>query len=304
MTALAAPEHTPMTREFAVAAVAAAALVFSLNGLLVRQLESADAWQIVFWRGLGLLLGISLVFLWRHRRHAIQRIRAVGRLALLAGPLQGVGTTLFVIALTHTTVANAMMMLSATPLFAAVIGWAFLGEKVGWATAAAIGATVAGVALMTVDGIQTGSMIGNMAALGNAVTFAAFLAFLRRAKGADMVPAVMVGSVLAVSSGAIFATDLAPPLHDILICLVWGIVVQSIGMSLMMVGARGLPAAEISLVAMIEFVVAPVWAWLAVGELPSAMSSVGGGIIFAAMIAWSVRRARLNRPVPVRTAGV
>lgn len=75
---------------------------------------------------------------------------------------------------------------------------------------------------------------------------------------------------------------------------------QTTGMTLMLIGSRGLPAAEISLVAMVEFVLAPMWAYSVTGELPTPMSAAGGGVIFAAMLGWSWRRARLNRTIPLR----
>lgn len=303
MTSQEGAQPPPLKRELAVALVALSAVVFSLNGVIIRQIEFATAWQIVFYRALGLFTGICLVFLWRHRRRALASLRATGKLALMAGPLQGFGTSLFVIALLNTTVANAMMMLSATPLFAAVIGWAFLGETVGWATAAAIAATVVGVGLMAVDGIATGTLLGNLAALSNAFTFAVFIAFLRRGKGVDMVPAVMVGALCSILFGFAMAEDLSLPIREILICVAWGFVIQTIGMSLMMWGSRALPAAEISLITMIEFVLAPTWAWLVVGELPTALSATGGALIFLAMFAWSLRRRILRRPVPVRPSG-
>ena len=293
----------PLKRELAVAVVVLSAVVFSLNGLIIRQIEAATEWQIVFYRAIGLLTGICLVFVWRHRRRTLASLRASGWLAVMAGPLQGFGTSLFVIALLHTTVANAMMMLCATPLFATILAWAFLGEKVGWATAVAISVTIVGVSLMAVDGVSTGTLIGNLAALSNAFTFAIFIAFLRRGRGVDMVPAVMVGALCSILIGFTMAHDLSPPIRDILICVAWGFVIQTAGMSLMMWGSRALPAAEISLITMVEFILAPTWAWLVIGELPTAMSALGGGLVFVTMFAWSLRRKLLRRPVPVRPSG-
>lgn len=293
----------PRTREFAIGAVALAAVAFSLNGFFVRNLEAATTWQIVFWRALGLCSAVALMFAWQHRGRAGAIFRQGLPIALVAAPTQGVGVALFIYSLTHTTVANTMMMLSATPLIAALMGWAFLGEKVGWATAAAISATVAGIGLMTVDGIAGGSLYGNLAALGNACTFSIFITCLRRGRGGDMRPTVILGAASGMTLAALLGDSLAAPLHDILLCLAWGAFAQTAGMSLMLLGSRGLPAAEISLVAMIEFVLAPMWAWTVTGELPTPLSATGGGIIFAAMLGWSWRRARLNRAVPLRPTG-
>ncbi|BBK31416.1 EamA domain-containing membrane protein RarD [Stella humosa] len=290
----------PRTREFAILAVALAAVAFSLNGFFVRQLEAATTWQIVFWRASGLCVVVSLMFVWQHRGRAAAVFRQGLPIALIAAPTQGIGVVFFIYSLTHTTVANTMMMLSATPLFAALLGWAFLGEKVGWATAVAIAATMAGIGLMTLDGIAGGSLWGNLAALGNACTFAIFITYLRRGRAGDMRPTVILGAASGVAMAAALGDVLAVPLHDILLCLAWGMFAQTTGMTLMLIGSRGLPAAEISLVAMVEFVLAPMWAYSVTGELPTPMSAAGGGVIFAAMLGWSWRRARLNRTIPLR----
>lgn len=303
MTAAARSESAPRTRELAIVAVAFAAVAFSMNGLFVRQIEAATSWQIVFWRALGLMLAVGLLFVLQHRGRAPRAFREVLPIALIAAPTQGVGVVLFIYSLTHTTVANTMMMLSATPLFAALLGWLFLREQVGWATAAAIAATMCGIALMTVDGIAGGSLYGNLAALGNACTFAIFITYLRRGRGRDMRPIVILGAASGMALAAFLSDGLSASLHDIALCIVWGAISQTIGMSLMLIGSRGLPAAEISLVAMIEFVLAPLWAWSVTGELPTPLSAGGGGIIFAAMLAWSWRRARLHRAVPLRPPG-
>ena len=291
------------TRGFAIAAVALAAVAFSLNGFFVRNLEAATTWQVCFWRALGLCSAVTLLFVWHHRGRAAAVFRQGLPIALIAAPTQGVGVLFFIYSLTHTTVANTMMMLSATPLFAALLGWAFLGEKVGWATAVAIAATMAGIALMTVDGIAGGSLWGNLAALGNACTFAIFITYLRRGRAGDMRPTVILGAATGMALAAFLSDGLSAPMHDILLCIAWGAFSQTTGMTLMLIGSRGLPAAEISLVAMIEFVLAPMWAWTVTGELPTPLSATGGGIIFAAMLGWSWRRARLHRTVPLRPTG-
>ncbi|MGE0719713.1 MAG: DMT family transporter, partial [Alphaproteobacteria bacterium] len=250
MTDIAADRAATRARERAVAWVALAACAFSLNGLIIRHVETATNWQIVFWRACGLLIGIGALFLWRHRDGAVRAFRAAGLLAVAAAPLQGIGVCLFIYSMTHTTVANTMMMLSATPLFAAIVGWAFLGEKVGWATAVAIAVTIVGIGLMAADGVAGGTLFGNAAALGNALTFAIFLAFLRRGRGVDMVPAVMMGGLCGMAIAA-FASDgdILASSRDIALCLVWGALAQTTGMTLMMAGSRALPAAEISLIA-------------------------------------------------------
>ena len=53
---------------------------------------------------------------------------------------------------------------------------------------------------------------------------------------------------------------------------------------LIFLGARYVPAAQVGLIGLIEMICAPIWVWLAVGEVPAAATLIGGLIIFSAII--------------------
>jgi DME family drug/metabolite transporter len=285
-------EQNPVSRRAGLISVLSGCLVFSLNGVVARQFEYATTWQIIFYRALFLLCGLTILYATRHRQAALKNLRAVLPLAVLAGPLQGVGSALFIVAITSTTVANVMLVLSMVPLLAAVLGAIALREPIGRSTLAAIGISSTGVFVMTVDGIAAGYWLGSLAALGNSITFAIFIVLLRRGQGFDMLPAVAIGAASAMTIGYIMADGLHIPAREILLCLIWGAVIQCIGMSLVTYGSRSLRAAEISLLTGIEFVMAPIWTWAAVGETPSPATLLGGSIVFAAVLFWSLLRLR------------
>ena len=51
-----------------------------------------------------------------------------------------------------------------------------------------------------------------------------------------------------------------------------------------LIASRSLQAPEIALLALLEVVLGPLWAWLGAGEVPARATLVGGGIVLAAMI--------------------
>ena len=64
-------------------------------------------------------------------------------------------------------------------------------------------------------------------------------------------------------------------------------------------GSRYLSAAELMLLALTEIALAPVWAWLAIGEVPRDLTLVGGGVVLAAIIGQALigrRRLPFARP--------
>jgi drug/metabolite transporter (DMT)-like permease len=88
------------------------------------------------------------------------------------------------------------------------------------------------------------------------------------------------------------APSLAVSAHDLVVCLAWGTLVHPLGVSLFVLASRTLPAAEFMLLGMVEIILGPIWAWLAVGEVPSLFTLLGGAIILAAVAAWSAARLR------------
>ena len=70
-----------------VTCVLGSALVLSFNGLIFRLMESADAWQVLFWRSGALFVAMTCFFALRHRRRAVVEFRRAGRSADLGRQL-------------------------------------------------------------------------------------------------------------------------------------------------------------------------------------------------------------------------
>ena len=55
------------------------------------------------------------------------------------------------------------------------------------------------------------------------------------------------------------------------------------GFTLLILGARHVPAAQVGLLALLEPVLGPIWAWFTVTEIPTAATLWGGLIILSAV---------------------
>jgi drug/metabolite transporter (DMT)-like permease len=145
-----------------------------------------------------------------------------------------------------------------------------------------------GIGLMFADGIVAGRWLGNVMALGVVVSFATMLVILRGSRKVDMLPATcMAGIVGAVVAGTM-ATDLVVSPHDLLIAVTLGSVQFTGGFMLLTIGTRYLPAAEVALFSLSESVLAPIWVWVGVGEVPSGLTIVGCLIVFAAVVTYCI----------------
>jgi DME family drug/metabolite transporter len=276
--------------------VMAAGALWSLSGLLVRSMEAAGAWQILFVRSTTVALTVLAVLLWRYRGDCLGKIRAAGGLAVLAGALLGVGFCGFIFALMHTTVANAVFMLSATPFLTAVLGWLLLGEAIRRATWLAMAAALIGVGVMVGGGILAGAWFGNLMVLLATAGFAGFAMALRRGRANDMLPAVLWAGLLSALVAGAMAPDLAMTVRDVTLSAFMGVALITAGLMLFTAGSRTVPSAELALLSLTEVVLGPLWVWLAYAEVPRAETFVGGAIVLAAIVGRALTGMRRRTP--------
>lgn len=265
--------------------VIVAGILWSLMGLAIRLLDSATTWQILLWRPVG-MIPVLAGFVW-WRSGGLQALSKVGRAGMIGGLGLVAAFAGAVYAIQSTTIANAVFLFSASPFFSAVLGWVLLREHVRGATWAAIAIAVLGMGIMVREGANAGAIAGNLAAIGSALGFAMFAVTIRWGKLADMLPAVILGGLLsmavAVTALALQGQSLAPPLADIGIIIVAGAVILGLGMTLFTLGSRVVPAAEATLLTMLEVILGPVWVWLFLNESASVMTFVGGAVVLCAV---------------------
>jgi drug/metabolite transporter, DME family len=271
-----------------VALCLAAGTIWSLMGLGLRQIETASVWQILFWRSVGMIPVLLGFMWWTSRGRPLAALRAVGP----AGVAGGLGLVLAfagaIYAFQTTTVANAVFLFAASPFVAAVLGWLFLREAVRSSTWIAIAIAVFGMYLMVRDGLETGAFAGNMAALLSAAGFGIFSVALRWGRVGDMMPVAFVGSIFStLFAGAVLLVQGAPILaqpQDMAVAFAIGFVVVAMGMVLFTLGSRVVPAAELTLLSLVEVLLGPIWVWLALGETASQNTLIGGAVLLCGVV--------------------
>ena len=282
-------------RRLAVLLVLASTLTNSSGGLLIRSIDAAGDWQIVFYRGGTLAVAVAMLLVLRHRRRVFEEALRIGGWGIVGGLFYAGTNICYVVSLTHTTVANTVFTLSAIPLFTAVLARVFLGESVRPGTWAAMTAASLGIGIMVGDGFAAGTVFGNLMALAAAFSFACFVVILRHGRTTNMLPSTVVGGAVAAMTAALVSGgDLAVSAGDLTICLVWGGVVTAIAHVLIVFGTRHVAGAELTLLLLIEFILSPVWVLLAYGEVPSALTVGGGAVVLTAVAARAFTDVRLG----------
>lgn len=264
--------------------VACAAVCWSSGGLIAR-LVATGPWTTSFWRSVFASLFLALV-LWMVRgRGIVAQWRDGGRPVLVVAVCMALASTCFIFSLAHTSVANTLILMSTGPYVAGLLGWMLLGERVALRTWLTMGVALAGAVVMVSDSYGRGALVGDLLAIVMATTFAIATVLIRRHPEIQMAPA----AALATALTALVALPLADPFQtaprDLMLLAFFGVGQFGAGFLLFMAGARLIPAAESSLIGMLETVLGPLWVWLVLSERPGAASLTGGALILAALLA-------------------
>lgn len=284
----------------AVAAMVIAALMWSIAGVVSRQLEAARGFEVTFWRSLFNALALVPLLIWlRGAGPLAATLRRGGRALWLSGVCWCVMFTAFMLALTLTTVANVLVTMALAPLFTALVARAALGHRLAPRTWAAIALAGVGIAWMygrDVAGGEPRHLLGVGVALAvplaAAVNWTLLQHLARRAATeaaageppADMLPAVLIGAVLSALITLPLAWPLQASVHDVAWLGLLGLVQLAIPCLIAVIASRSLSAPEASLLSLLEVVFGVLWAWLGAGEAPTVAVLGGGALVLAALV--------------------
>jgi drug/metabolite transporter (DMT)-like permease len=267
----------------------------STSGILLRNIETASGWQILFYRGLTFSLTLFVLLLVRYRSGIGPAFRAIGKPGLWAALVLGLGSICYIFAILLTTVANALFIIGAAPLATAFVGWLVLGERTSRFGVIAMLVSLAGIGLMFADGLLEGRWAGNVAALGVVASFVVFLLIIRGKRRTDMLPATCLSGLVMAGVAAFFVESLLISNHDLAIAILMGCLQFGIGFWCFTVASRYIMASEVALFALTESILGPVWVWIGVGEKPSWLTLMGSTVVLVSVVAYCVNSIRAER---------
>jgi len=299
-----------MSHTRAVLVMMAAAMLWSIAGVVARQLQAAQGFEVTFWRSAFNAAALWVLLSWLRGPAALwASLRTLatpaGRTLWLSGLCWSVMFTAFMVAITLTTVANVLVTMALAPLFTAMVAWAVLKHRLPGRTWAAIGVAGAGIAWMYGAQLQAGDArhwLGTAVALCVPLAAAVNWTVLQRERGrpgsqaaTDFMPAVLLGAVLS----ALFTLPLSWPMQATPADIGWlamlGTVQLAIPCLMAVAAARVLSAPEVALLGLLEVVFGVAWAWLGAGETPTGAVLGGGLLVLAALAgneALGLRRSR------------
>ncbi|MBC5764361.1 DMT family transporter [Ramlibacter sp. GTP1] len=278
----------------------AVTLMWSIAGVITRQLEHARSFEVTFWRSFFTMVSLLVILPFLQGREVFVKIRR-GPLALwVSGVCWSVMFTAFMVALTLTSVANVLVTMSLGPFFTAILARVFIGHRIPGRTWVAILVAGAGIAYMYGTQLEAGGLAGTLVALcvpvAGAVNWTVTQRSHSQGQDVDLVPAVLVGAVISSIVTLPLAMPLRATMHDVGLLALLGLVQLAIPCCLAVACARVLKAPEIALLALLEVIFGIVLAWLGADEVPSQTVLVGGALVIGALVAnelvgWKQRAA-------------
>ena len=256
----------------------------SWGGFIVRSFEQADVWQILFLRSLFFLPALTIFLFSIYKKKTLTVIKDSGLPGLLAGFVMSLSFVAFVVAMSITTVANVVFIISTQTMFLAIFGYFYLKEKVSFIGFISISMAMSGIFIMVGDSISAGSLFGNLVALAIPINFAIFVMIIRKNTKIDMVPAIFYSGIFSLIYGFFLIDSFKFTNYDIFMGFLLGVPQLAFGFICITIGSRSTSSASVGLLMLMETLCGPLWVWLFLNEIPPFSVVLGGLIIIFAII--------------------
>lgn len=270
------------------------AIAWSLAGPLTKGV-SADAWAVLAWRGLFSAVAI-MAYVAVRDGGVLREFGRMGWAGWAATTIGSVASVAFILSFKLTTIAHVVVIYGTAPFLAAIVAWIWFRAWTPGRVLAASAVALAGVVVMVGGdaGHGASSLAGDALAVLMTFGMAVMMVMIRRYPTVPMVLAAGVSSVqllvVGVAAGAwLGGTDpLSIPASEVWTLAAFGLV-HAAAVVLLTEGARLIPASETGLLGALEVPLAPVWAWLLLGEVVPLPTLLGGGVVIAALF-WHLAR--------------
>ena len=268
-------------------------LIMSLESLFIK-FTSISSFLFSFYMGIFMFISMASTLLFKEKNFVKNAIKSSYVVLIVCAILMAVSNILFISAVKTTTVANVVIIFSTAALFSALFAYLFYKEKITKNIIIASFFMFVGLYIIFNDQLDIGSSEGNIYALLCTALFSIFFVLLSRYKEMDRVVLTALSGVALSVIAFFFCDDLAIDFKTLLIIMAMGLIISPFSRVLIGNGAIYISASEVSLLMIIETIMAPIWVWLFLNEIPSSYTFIGGSIIIATLIANSIYTLKNN----------
>lgn len=270
------------------------ALLWSLAGLAIKSVE---------WNPMGIAGARSAIA-------AIVLLVANGTPGFnwsfpqVGGAITYAGTVIsFAFANKLTTAANAILLQYTSPVWIALLGAAFLGERATWKDWLTIATVIAGMTLFFADDLTQTSLIGTIIAISSGFFFGSLTLFLRKQKKESPMETVLLGNILTALICVPFMLGSSPGSRGWLLLMLSGVFQLGVPYILHATAIKHVPALDAVLITAIEPILNPLWVLLVFGERPGRWALAGGAIVLASVTVRGILAAIINNSASATGSG-
>lgn len=262
-----------------------AAILFSIGGICIKMVS----WSPLSINGARNLISCTLIFIYLK----IQKHKIVINPPVLFGAVCMTGTTtLYVFANKMTTAANAIVLQFTAPIFVIFMSWLFFRKKPTKRDVIASCFVLIGIIFFFVDGLGTGSTMGNVLAVLSGVCYAGVF-MLNSFERSDSLSSIFLGQVISAAIGIRFVfleTDFGVMSLTGIILL--GVFQLALAYIFMAKGLEQINAVTASLTTAIEPILNPLIVAIFWHELIQPLSFVGAAIVIVSIVVYNVRQVQ------------
>ncbi|MBM4237043.1 MAG: DMT family transporter [Euryarchaeota archaeon] len=243
----------------------------------------------------SLVLVLALVVLRRFdaRIFRDKMIWGVAGINAVALELQHLGMTM-------TTATNAVLLIDINVVFVAILAAFVLAEKITRKIVLGLVIGLVGVAVIATNGdlssIYTGSFLGNATVFLAGLLWAFYIVYQKKLLVRESDVLLVTGAVILLTTiillplTFIFTQSYAIDGEGAMSAIYTGLFCTGLAFLLYNIGLKGMGATITSIILLLEIVFAMIFAFLVLGEAPTAITAIGGALIVLSIVTISFGR--------------
>lgn len=264
------------------------AFILSLEVLFLRSFTDVEGFQIMFYRSIS----VSVVFflyisLFTNTKDRVFSVRNNVK-EILSGLFLGISFFCYIFSILNSSVASSLLILSVSPVFAAILSQYFLKEKLPKQIFFILIILVVGLIFIFKNSLTESQTFGNIIALIGAFFFASSVV-ASRAIGSNKIAfggffAGTFALVITVLCLLAFNISLYIETKTMILIFLMGLFTTGLGMLLLLSSTKYILGPYVSLIALLEVILAPIWSLIFYSEKIRFEELVGGFLILASII--------------------
>ena len=266
-------------------------LILSPDSLLIR-LVNLDDFSLIFYRSALPVITIFLFLLYIYRSNLLNSFLLIGKIGILYAILYAITHVCFVYSIQNTSVANTLVLIAAAPIFAAIFSVFLLKEIPDFFTWVIIFIALLGMIIIGWGSYTTSGIYGDLMALIVALGMGFSMVLVRFYKDTDLVPACLIGCIIAALFALPFDINFNLNSFQILLLLLMCLIILPIPFMILTIAPKYAPAHEVALIFLMESVLGTAWVWFVIKEVPPFNTVVGGIVLLIAISIFILKTTR------------